>query len=398
LLLAKELKISITIVEKCIAVTAHSRTKKYLSMLILSSGIVKLGNILSRIMHILLSPRGSAASLPRIHERILRRVLAVSLFVLSAVATHAQGGPPFRTDDPETPGNKHWEINFGWIGDRNLAAGAYQVPDFDINYGLGDRIQLKYEIPIAIEETRPQPANGVDAAVPGKVLGGLGESLLGIKWRFYEHHPGDPAMHDRWGTGLLGAFGHRAVEPSSDAAPSTAGDSPGAADAPEALVNLSISTYPQLFLDNPTRSVPRGIVAPGPSFYLPIEVNARVGPLRLDGEVGYNFGNRNLPQIWGRGLLVGHEFSDSTEAYLELYDEQDANRIHTVQGVGNFETGGPKQRETTLGIGGRQALNKAKTRNLLLMFGRSFQTVTVNSSQPSWIAYVGVQVLLGPKE
>jgi len=69
-----------------------------------------------------------------------------------------------------------------------------------------------------------------------------------------------------------------------------------------------------------------------------------------------------------------------------------------VQGVGTFETGGPKQRETTLGIGGRQALNKAKTRNLLLMFGRSFQTVTVNSSQPSWIAYVGVQVLLGPKE
>jgi len=64
------------------------------------------------------------------------------------VAAYAQGGPPFRTDDPETPGNRHWEINFGWIGDRNPEAGAYQVPDFDINYGLGDRIQLKYEIPI----------------------------------------------------------------------------------------------------------------------------------------------------------------------------------------------------------------------------------------------------------
>jgi len=44
--------------------------------------------------------------------------------------------------------------HFGWIGDRNPSAGAYQVPDFDFNYGLGDRIQLKYEIPIAIEETR----------------------------------------------------------------------------------------------------------------------------------------------------------------------------------------------------------------------------------------------------
>ena len=394
----KYLEICITILDECGTVTADKRPHAILNMSVSSSGIVKLEPIVSRIMNVPLSLRNGAVPRIRCRAHMLIRVLVVSLFVLSTVAARAQGGPPFRTDDPETPGNKHWEINFGWIGERNPAAGAYQVPDFDINYGLGDRIQLKYEIPIAIEETRPQPANGVDAAVPGKVLGGLGESLLGIKWRFYEHHPGDPAMHGRWGTGLLAAFGHGEVQPSSDAAPSTAGDSPGAADAPEPLVNLSISTYPQLFLDNPTRSVPRGLVAPGPSFYLPIEVNGRLGPIRFDGEVGYNFGNRNLPQSWGRGLLVGHEFSDSTEAYLEIYDEQDANRIHTVQGVGDFETGGPKQRETTLGIGGRQALNKAGTRNLLLMVGRSFQAVTVDNSQPSWIAYVGVQVLLGHTE
>jgi len=72
-------------------------------------------------------------------------VAAVLLLAVSTLAAFAQAGPPFRTDDPETPGNKHWEINFGWIGDRNPGSGAYQVPDFDINYGLGDRIQLKYE-------------------------------------------------------------------------------------------------------------------------------------------------------------------------------------------------------------------------------------------------------------
>jgi hypothetical protein len=205
-------------------------------------------------------------------------------------------------------------------------------------------------------------------------------------------------MRGRWGTGLLSVFGHGSAEPHHEGDPSTAGDSPGASDAPEPLVNLSISTYPQLLLDNPTRSVPRGVVAPGPSFYLPLEVNGRLGPIRFDAEVGYNFGNRNVPQSWGRGLLVGHEFSDSTEAYLEIYDEQDANRIHTVQGVGNFETGEPKQRQTTLDIGGRQALSKAKTLNLLWLVGRSFQAVSMDNSQPSWIAYVGVQVLLGPKE
>ena len=162
-------------------------------------------------------------------------------------------------------------------------------------------------------------------------------------------------------------------------------------------MNLSIATYPQLFLDNPTRSVPRGVVAPGPSFYLPVEVNGRLGPIRFDGEVGYNFGNHAVPQSRGRGLIVGHEFSERTEAYLELYDQQDANRIPAGQGVGQFATGVPKQRETTLGLGGRQSLNKNNTLNLLLVAGRSFQTVFASNSQPSWIAYVGFQVLLGPK-
>src|SRR5271154_4529864 len=106
--------------------------------------------------------------------------IGFALPFLFAVAADAQGGPPFRTDDPETPGNQHWEINFGWIGDRNPADGDYQVPDFDINYGLGDRIQLKYELPIAIEEIRPPAATGGAPAQAGYVIAGLGESLLGI--------------------------------------------------------------------------------------------------------------------------------------------------------------------------------------------------------------------------
>src|ERR1700691_2516526 len=149
--------------------------------------------------------------------------LLFSISLLLAVTAHAQGGPPFRTDDPETPGNRHWEINFGWIGDRNPSAGAYQVPDFDINYGLGDRIQLKYEIPIAIEETRPQPGTATAPAVPGHVIGGLGESLLGIKWRFYEHHPNDPWLKNQFGTGLPAAFGHHAeIQPAA-----ASGNTPG---------------------------------------------------------------------------------------------------------------------------------------------------------------------------
>ena len=241
--------------------------------------------------------------------RFVRRALLLSC-ATQVSAAYAQGGPPFRTDDPETPGNRHWEINFGWIGDRNPAAGTYQVPDFDFNYGLGDRIQLKYEIPIAIEETRPLPATDATPAVSGQVIGGLGESLLGIKWRFYEHHPDDPWIKNRFGTGLRSAFGHAPAAPSEP--PAACGDAP--AEAKEPVVNFSVGTYPQLFLDNPTRSVPRGVVSPGPILYLPLEANGRIGPVRLDGEVGYSFGNRTVPQSWNRGLILGHEFSDRTEA------------------------------------------------------------------------------------
>jgi hypothetical protein len=98
---------------------------------------------------------------------------------------HAQGGPPFITDDPGTPGSKHWEINFGWDADHNPGNAYYQTPDIDMNYGWGGRIQLKYELPMAVST---DPDNTTHA--------GLGESLLGIKWRPYEYHRAGEAKSD----------------------------------------------------------------------------------------------------------------------------------------------------------------------------------------------------------
>jgi len=40
--------------------------------------------------------------------------LLLFLAVYGVEAAHSQGGPPFITDDPGTPGNRHWEINLGW--------------------------------------------------------------------------------------------------------------------------------------------------------------------------------------------------------------------------------------------------------------------------------------------
>ena len=273
----------------------------------------------------------------------MRRLLQFLLLlvpVLGASQAHAQGGPPFITDDPDTPGDRHLEVNIGWIANHNPANASSQVPDFDFNYGVGDRLQLKYEVPIAAATDQ----NNTTRA-------GLGESLLGFKWRPYEHH--------------------RAGEPKSDE-----------------NMNFSLGTYPQASINNPTSTVRRGIVEPGPQYYLPLEFTAKLGPVDLNGEVGRWFGNRNVPSRWGRGLIAGHEFSERLELYGEIYDLQDANSIG----------GAPKQRAFTLDVGGRQTLDRAGHLRLLFMGGRAIQAVTRQNSEPNWIAYVGVQILLGPKD
>jgi hypothetical protein len=271
-------------------------------------------------------------------RRAFQYLLLIPLF--AAALARAQGGPPFITDDPGTPGNHHWEINFGWIASHNPGQSYYEIPDVDMNYGWGDRIQLKWEQPLAAG-TNANNSTGV----------GLGESLLGVKWRYFEYHkPGEPKSDEN----LL----------------------------------YSLGTYPQVSINNPTGSAQRGIVEPGPQYYLPIEATAQVRWLALNGEVGRWIGNKNQPDQWGRGLIAGHEFSDRTELYAEIYDLQAINRIGDQ----------PKQRSLTLDFGGRQSLDYANHVRLLFMGGRAIQAVTRENGEPSWIAYLGIQLLLGPKE
>ena len=125
---------------------------------------------------------------------ILRVVLLLDIAICAA-AGYAQGGPPFITDDPGTPGNRHWEINLGWTGFHNPGASSYQLPDIDINYGLGDRIQLKYELPLAAVTDE----NNTTRA-------GLGESFPGVKFRFYEHHRGGEPKSDENMNFSLGTY------------------------------------------------------------------------------------------------------------------------------------------------------------------------------------------------
>ena len=220
-----------------------------------------------------------------------------------------------RTDDPGTPGSENWEINIGYTIDRRAGVHEYELPILDINYGLGNRIQLKYELPWVVNST---------SGTHGRA--GLGNSLAGVKWRFLD----------------------------------------------DEKRGFAISTYPQLEFNNPTHSVKRGLVDGGKAFLLPIEAAKEFKRFSLTAEVGHWF-SRSDPG-WIAGLAAGRQATKRLEVLGEVYvTRRNAD-----------------DREKTFGFGGRARLTNSM--QFIFMAGRSLSSSS--SVQPSFVGYVGLQVLL----
>ena len=98
---------------------------------------------------------------------------AVLALVLWAGSASAQGGPPLRTDDPDTPGPNHWEINLAILLEKDRLERRIETPRLDLNYGVGRRIQLKIEMPWVFVRESGARTNG-----------GAGDATAGVKWRF----------------------------------------------------------------------------------------------------------------------------------------------------------------------------------------------------------------------
>jgi len=193
-------------------------------------------------------------------------ILAAAVGALAPTASRAQAGPPFLTNDPGTPGNANWEINLGSAQTIERGLASYQVPQIDLNFGLGDRVQLTYEIPYIVETT----ADGARES-------GWSNAYPGIKWRFLDQ--GD----DGW----------------------------------------QMSAFPQMETGASLVAQQRGIAAPGPRFLLPVEAARKIGPVDLDIEAGYYFPKHGASERI-IGLVVGHSFTDRLELDGELYDDRAA--------------------------------------------------------------------------
>ncbi len=201
------------------------------------------------------------------------------LTLLSLIyAGPASAGPPLLTDDTGTPGDKKWEINIAYTLDKRHTEATHETPIIDLNYGVGDNIQLKYEVPWVVFHE-----NGVGTE------SGLGNSVVGVKWRFLD----------------------------------------------EKRDGVAMSVYPQFEFNNPTTSADRGIVKEGTILRLPVQVSKKLGPVWTNAEVGYALHQHN-PDEWFYGLIVQHDILENLSLMGEIHGDstKDFKRNEIVFNIG----------------------------------------------------------------
>ncbi len=180
------------------------------------------------------------------------------LLLLSLWPLHllAQGGPPLLTDDPGTPGAGRWEINIALTFEGEGDARSLEAPLLDINYGLGESIQLKYEQPWMIADDKS----------------GLGHATVGVKWRFID----------------------------------------------EAAHGYAASVYPQLEFNNPILPAKRELVDEGTTWLFPLEIAKAFGRLEASAEAGYAFRRGERDGVV-YGLALGLEPAPGWELLAEIH-------------------------------------------------------------------------------
>ena len=189
--------------------------------------------------------------------------LAIGL-AFAPASVRAQGGPPLITDDPDTPGPGYWEINLSTFFERNRRERRFEVPRLDLNYGVGRRVQLKYEMPWLAARPAGQPTRS-----------GAGDSVAGVKWRF------------------LGEEGKR----------------------------MAWAVYPQLEFNTDHASVAKGLVEEGRQLLLPTEITLELRHFEINGEVGRNFVEHG-DDGWVYGISTEAGITRRLELLGELHGER----------------------------------------------------------------------------
>jgi hypothetical protein len=202
----------------------------------------------------------------------VRRLAIAALLACAARAAFPQGGPPMITDDPGTPGPGKWENNIAIIFEHRPGETSIDLPEVDLNYGVGDHIQLTLQTASVLLKR--------DDHGP---IGGLGGTEAAVKWRFLD----------------------------------------------EEKNGFDMSMFPRVIFNIQQSSARRGLAEDGTRFQIPFEIAKTFGRFHGDAEFG------PLASTVGRseflyGAVAGYDLAKPTMLMAELHGTSRMNFTRDV--------------------------------------------------------------------
>lgn len=176
------------------------------------------------------------------------------------------------TDDPGTPGNGRVENNFAIAFEHRPNEWAIDLPAIDLNYGLGEHIQLTLQTSYVLLKRSGRGA-----------IGGLGATEAAVKWRFLDKETSGIAM----------------------------------------------STFPRVIFNVLRSSVRRGFVDDGTRVQFPVQLARKVGAIDLDFELGPLFSSVGRSE-WLYGIVGGIDVTRKTSLMAELHGTSRSNFTRDV--------------------------------------------------------------------
>jgi len=171
------------------------------------------------------------------------------------------------TDDPGTPGNGKWENNLAITFEHRSNEASLDVPEIDLNYGVGEHIQLTLQTaPVLFKRS----GHGL--------IGGVGGTEAAVKWRFLD----------------------------------------------EATSGVDMSMFPRVIFNVSQSSVRRGLAEDGTRFQMPFEIAEGFGRWHADVEFG-PLASTIGRSDWLYGLVCGFNVAKPTMLMAELHGESRMN-------------------------------------------------------------------------
>lgn len=176
------------------------------------------------------------------------------------------------TDDPGTPGDRKWEINLAVAFEHRPNETAYDLPAVDLNYGVGERIQLTLQTAaVLLKRSDHGP------------IGGLGGSEAALKWRFLDQEKR----------------------------------------------GFDVSMFPRVIFNVTQSSVRRGLADDGTRFQIPFQMAKSFGRLHIDGEFGPLASSVGRSE-WLYGMVGGFDVAKPTMLMAELHGTSRMNFTRDV--------------------------------------------------------------------